>query len=167
MEWLLLVLLPAALVLAAGYDVATYTIPNWLSLAIAAVFPAMALIAGMPLTSFGLHIAIGVATLTFGIVLFGMRLFGGGDAKLLAATALWMGPQTILSFLIGTAMVGGALATAVLLFRRIPLPAELAARRWAMRIHSKEKGVPYGVAIAGGGLAIYYATPIAVYLGAN
>jgi prepilin peptidase CpaA len=167
MEWLLLVLLPAALVLAAGYDVATYTIPNWLSLAIAAVFPAMALIAGMPLTSFALHIAIGVATLTFGIVLFAMRLFGGGDAKLLAATALWMGPQTILSFLIGTAMVGGALATAVLLFRRMPLPAELAARRWAMRIHSKEKGVPYGVAIAGGGLAIYYATPVAIYLGAN
>jgi prepilin peptidase CpaA len=167
MEWLLLVLLPAALVLAAGYDVATYTIPNWLSLAIAAVFPAMALIAGLSLTAFGLHIAIAVATLSFGIVLFAMRLLGGGDAKLLAATALWMGPQAIFSFLVGTAMVGGALATAVLLFRRIPLPAELAARRWAIRIHSKEKGVPYGVAIAGGGLAVYYATPIAVYLGAN
>jgi prepilin peptidase CpaA len=167
MEWLLLLLLPAALVLAAGYDVATYTIPNWLSLAIAAVFPAMALIAGMPITTFGLHLAIGVATLTFGIVLFAMRLFGGGDAKLMAAAALWMGPQTILSFLVGTAMVGGALATAILLFRRIPLPPELAARPWAMRIHSKDKGVPYGVAIAGGGLAIYYATPIAVYFGAN
>jgi prepilin peptidase CpaA len=167
MEWLLLLLLPTALVVAAGYDVATYTIPNWLSLAIAAVFPAMALIAGMPLTTFGIHLAIGVATLAFGIVLFAMRLFGGGDAKLLAATALWMGPQAVVGFLVGTAMVGGALAAAILFFRRIPLPAELAARPWALRIHSKDKGLPYGVAIAGGGLAIYYATPIAVYLGAN
>lgn len=167
MEWLLLVLLPSALVLAAGYDVATYTIPNWLSLTIALVFPAMALIAGMPLTSFAFHIAIGVATLAFGIVLFAMRLFGGGDAKLLAATALWMGPQSIVGFLVGTAMIGGALATGILLFRRIPLPAELVALPWAQRLHSKDKGLPYGVAIAGGGLAIYYASPIALYLGAN
>ena len=165
MEWLLLVLLPSALVLAAGYDVATYTIPNWLSLTIAAVFPAMALIAGMPASTFGMHVAIGFAVLVFGIVLFAMRLFGGGDAKLMAATALWMGPQAILGFLVGTAMVGGALATAIILFRRIPMPAELVTRAWAQRIHSKDKGVPYGVAICGGGLAIYYATPIAIYLG--
>jgi prepilin peptidase CpaA len=166
MEWLLLILLPSALVIAAGYDVATFTIPNWLCLSIAAVFPAIALIVGLPLASFGLHLAVGAATLALGIMLFAMGLFGGGDAKLMAATALWMGPPAILGFLMATAMIGGALAISILFFRRIPLPAQLLMKSWAVRLHDRGKGIPYGVALAGGGLVAYHAAPVAIFLGA-
>lgn len=166
MEWLLLILLPSALVVAAGYDVATFTIPNWIVLCIAAVFPAVALFAGLPLDSFGSHVAIGFGVLVLGMILFAIGMFGGGDAKLMAATAMWMGPPAILSFLVGTAMIGGALATAILVYRRMPLPAQMMVSGWAVRLHDKSKGIPYGVALAGGGLVAYHAAPVAALLGA-
>jgi prepilin peptidase CpaA len=167
LEWVLLIVLPTALVTAAAFDLATYTIPNWLSLTIAALFPAFAIVADLTIVQFALHIAVGFALLALAMMLFALRLFGGGDAKLIAATALWMGPPGILPFLMATALTGGALATFVILLRRLPLPAALADREWARRLHERKRGVPYGIALAGGGLAAYHTTPIAIALGAG
>lgn len=155
LEMLPLVILPAVLVAAAARDVASFTIPNWMSLALIAGFILAVAVAGLPLGLLGWHAAVGVAVLTAGMVLFALNWFGGGDAKLLAATALWMGPAAVLPFLFWMALAGGALALALLAFRRWPLCAAISGVPWILRLHSSVAGVPYGLAIAIGGVAAF------------
>ena len=83
-----------------------------------------------------------------------MDLVGGGDAKLLAAAALWLGFDQLVPFLAYVTIFGGALALLLLAYRRCP-PARLPLPDWAARLHAKGEGMPYGVAIAAGALSIY------------
>ena len=98
-------------------------------------------------------IALGVLAATF--VLFWMNMLGGGDAKLMAAGALWMGPDHIIEFLAYVTAFGGVLAVAMLAYRSFlpanafPLPG------WARRLHKTGEGIPYGIAIAAGGLLLF------------
>ena len=43
--------------------------------------------------------------------------------------------------------------------RLAPLPVWLASEPWVQRLHRKEGGVPYGIALAAAALAIYPDTP--------
>jgi prepilin peptidase CpaA len=49
---------------------------------------------------------------------------------------------------------------AILQFRRWPLPGWARARDWTMRLHDKDNGVPYGMALAAAGLALYPETAV-------
>jgi len=151
-SYLLVAVLPLALIAAAVFDVATYKIPNWLSLALALVFPLAALDAGMSLGEFGMHMGVGLVVLVAGFGLFAARLIGGGDAKLLAATSLWMGEGALVQFFIYAALVGGLLALALILFRVAPLPRAVSGVTWIERLHGRQRGVPYALALAIGGL---------------
>ena len=71
-----------------------------------------------------------------------------GDAKLAAATALWIGFDQLLNDMICASLLGGLLALAVMRFRLMPLPAVLADQKWAKRLHRMDAGVPYGIALA-------------------
>ena len=105
------------------------------------------------------HIGAGVLMLAVGIGMFSLRLLGGGDAKLLACVALWFGFEFLLEYLTLAAICGGILSVALLAFRGITLPSWFYGQAWAMRLHNKRGGIPYGVALAAAGLWMYPLTP--------
>lgn len=140
-----------ALIAAAVSDLRHYQIPNSLSLALLAGFVLM--LPALPLATTAHHVSAGLAVLAAASVLFVAGLWGGGDAKLIAAASLWFGWRELTAFLLLTAILGGLLALTLLLLRRL-VPAEAAAGRWYSRLLSPAEGVPYGVAIAGAGLAL-------------
>jgi prepilin peptidase CpaA len=148
---LLLAVFPALLVLAAGWDLASYTIPNWLQVALSVAFLLYAGVVAMPLAVFGMHALAGLCALILGFALFAFGYIGGGDAKLFAATALWLGWHDLLLYALIASLIGGALALLFIGVRRLPLPAVLYGQGWVARLH-QAKFIPYGVALAAGGL---------------
>jgi prepilin peptidase CpaA len=124
------------LLAAAVIDGRSFRLPNWLTASLALAFvPWAAAGAGDP--SFYLwHASCGAALFLVCGWAFSRGLMGGGDAKLLAACALWTGWAELARFLLTTGMAGGVLALAVLTLR----PPEAHGR------------LPYGIAIAAGGL---------------
>jgi len=152
----LLFIFPVLVLLAALKDVVSYTIPNWISLALIGGFLAAALVGGMPLPTVGLHLGVGAGVLVLGIAMFAMNWIGGGDAKLFAAAALWLGWPATVNYLVFTALAGGALAM-LLLSLRAPAfrPLVLVAPGWLSRLATPGENVPYGVAIAVGALAAF------------
>jgi prepilin peptidase CpaA len=151
---LVMMVLPLLLALAAGWDLASFTIPNLLPVGIAAAFVVFALLAGLPAAAWGTHFAAAGVALIAGMALFAARWIGGGDAKLFAATALWFGFGDLLSYALAAALIGGALTIALIALRRLPLPAALIRQSWIARLHDHRSGVPYGVALATGALAV-------------
>jgi len=133
----------ALFVWAAVSDIASRRIPNRLVALLALVALArlgLEFAEGAGLVRTASDLALGLAVFALGALLFRFGLFGGGDVKLLAAGALWMGVGSALPFLAGTALAGGALALGLLLW--IGLAGRGRAR----------PSLPYGVAIAAGGV---------------
>lgn len=155
LQLILLMIFPLAMAYAAATDLLTLTIPNKITLAVAGAFFVVAPFAGLTWSAFFTHLAVGAAVLVVAIAMFSFNLLGGGDAKLLAAAALWMGSEQFLPYVTLVALCGGALAIAILMYRRITPPAFLAARSWAMRLHDAKTGIPYGLALAAAALWIY------------
>lgn len=116
-------------------DLRHLRIPNSLCLALLGVLVATRLGAGQPVV-LGWGLVVGVAALAVGIALYAVRVWGGGDAKLLAVVAAWVGTEGVVRLLATTAVAGGLLAAAFMLVRR-RRPIE---------------GMPYGVAIGVGAL---------------
>jgi prepilin peptidase CpaA len=148
-------LFPIGLAFAAVSDLLTMTISNRLTLGLAATFLAAAPVSGMDLSTFGLHLAVGGAVLAVAFFCFAMGWVGGGDAKLAAAIALWLGPFATVGFLLLASIFGGVLTLVLLIFRRQVWPAFIVGQPWIHRLHDQKAGVPYGVALAAAGFAIY------------
>jgi len=157
---LVIIVLPGLLALAAGWDLASYTIPNRLPLALIAAFLAFFAVSGLPLAGLGWHLAAGALALAVGFGFFAARWIGGGDAKLFAATALWFGFADFASYTLMAALFGGALTLVILMTRRLPLPSMLVNQQWLLRLHDSRSGIPYGVALAAGALAVLPHTEI-------
>lgn len=139
------------LIYAACSDIARLSIPNWVSIAMAALFVAAALFVGMSLAEVGLHMAVGATVLVVGLILFQANIIGGGDAKLLAAAALWTGFTAFAPFMFWTVAAGGALALALLAARCL-MKQSATNPAFVNRLLKRQNGVPYGVAIMAGGL---------------
>lgn len=148
------------LIAAAGSDLATMKIPNWVSLALAGSFPVAALLAGLPLVTIGWHLLFGLGILALTFLLFQLNVFGGGDAKLIAAAAVWTGFAAFGQFAFWTALAGGALALALLAARWRFKPSD-ARPAYVNRLLKVRGGAPYGVAIMTGGLMALDALPFA------
>lgn len=157
-EYPLLLVFPIAMAFAAANDLFTMRIPNAISLALVAGFAAAALWIGMPMETLLTHVGIGAAVLAVTFVLFSMRMLGGGDAKLMAAGALWMGAEHILFYVAYVTIFGGMLSVAILLYRKFVPAAQLPLPGWAQRLHTQGGGIPYGIAIAAAGLLMYPST---------
>ncbi len=142
---------------AAVSDAMTYRIPNWLTALIALLFPAAALATGMPVEQMSWHLVAGVVVLCLGFALFATGLFGGGDAKLMAAAALWLGWPQDLHFLVYTALAGGVLAIAYLGWSLVQALMEIGGHAenlpFMRRLMSLRPDLPYGVALAVGACA--------------
>ena len=115
-------------------DVKHREVPHWIigtlvSLwALTAIFAPEALNGG-PLSG----IACGAAVLIVGFVLHALGWLGGGDGKLLAAMAMWLGPADLGLALLATGLFGIVLA----------LPALL-----RLSTLFRDRGIPYACAIA-------------------
>jgi prepilin peptidase CpaA len=158
---------PVLVVVAALRDATSYTIPNWISLALLAAFPAAALAQGLPLPLLGLHAAVGLTALLAGMTLFALNWVGGGDAKLFAAAALWLGWPAVAPFLLATCLAGGILALLLLSLRSVWVrPLVIGGPAWLVRLAEPGESVPYGLAICAGALAAFPASPLAGGLGA-
>jgi prepilin peptidase CpaA len=139
---LLLIWLAAMLIVAAVIDARTFTISNRLNLAVAAGAPLYWL--SIALTPWpGMAIQLAAGGIVFGILAgaFYAGMMGGGDVKLAAALALWFSPGGTMKFLVFMSLAGGILTIALLALHR-------------SRGRKGRPQIPYGVAIAFGGLAI-------------
>ena len=152
-EYALLMVFPALLAFGGAYDLLTMTIPNRVSLALVGLFLVVAMIAGLSIEQILSHFAAGLLVLAAGIALFAIGGFGGGDAKLLAAAALWIGFEQLVPFLVYVTFFGGLLALAILFYRRLPLLG-VYAPEWAIKLHRQGGGIPYGIAIASSALLV-------------
>jgi prepilin peptidase CpaA len=150
-----LLLFPALMAFAAASDLFTMTISNRVSLALAAGFLVLAILSGMGFSEILFHLGAGAAVLAVAFGCFAMGWVGGGDAKVASSAALWFGFGHLLNYLLYASLFGGALTLLLLQFRQWPLPYPLAGQAWLLRLHAKETGIPYGIALAIGALLIY------------
>jgi prepilin peptidase CpaA len=150
-----LTLFPALMAFAAASDLFTMTISNRVSLALAVGFLVLAPLSGMGVYDILSHIGAGAAVLTVAFACFTFGWIGGGDAKVAAGAALWFGFGHLLNYLVYASLFGGALTLLLLQFRQWPVPYVLAGQTWLLRLHAKESGIPYGIALAIGALTIY------------
>ena len=150
-----LTLFPATMAFAAASDLLTMTIANRISLILVAGFAMVALLCGLSGGALLSHFAAGAAVLAAAFLCFAYRWVGGGDAKLAAATALWLGFGNLFDYLIYASILGGALTLLIMLFRTMPLPSLLAGSEWAKRLHRHDAGIPYGIALAAAALIVY------------
>lgn len=148
----------AIMAFAAAMDLLTMTIPNRVSIALVATFAIAAPLIGLGPHEILSHVGAGLLILAVAFVLFALGGFGGGDAKLLAAGALWIGFDNLLLYLVCVTIFGGILALAILFYRRIPATA-LPIPDWALRLHDRSCGIPYGIAIASSALFVFPLTP--------
>lgn len=150
-----LLLFPALMAFAASSDLLTMTISNRVSLVLVAGFCVMAYATGMSAGEVASHAAAAAAVLTVTFTFFAFGWIGGGDAKLAAATALWLGFDQLLDYVLAASIFGGLLTILLMQFRMQPLPEILARQPWVVRLHSMDSGIPYGIALAAAALAVY------------
>lgn len=156
----ILVVFPLCLAMAAFSDLFTMTIPNRVSAILLATFVIIAPFAGLDLPQIGLHLLAGAIVFGFCFALFAANIMGGGDAKLLTASAVWFGLNpSLFTYLIYVSIFGGALTLVVLALRKqenalmatgLPLPQLLFTA----------KKIPYGIAIGLGGFFAYPSSPL-------
>lgn len=151
----LLVLFPFLMAYAAASDLLTMLIPNRISLALVAGFALLAATGPMGWAEIGLHLGAGALVLAVTFTLFAARIIGGGDAKLAAATALWLGFDGLGDYLLAASIFGGALTLAILFARSQPLPGRVARiMPFALHLHDAKTGIPYGIALAAAALLV-------------
>lgn len=154
-----LLVLPLLMLLAAATDLAAMRIPNWLTALTAVLFFPMAFLTGMPIHEIGSHVLVGVILFFAGYMLFTLRLFGGGDAKLMAAAGLWFGSNDVMRFLAMTAVAGGVLALAYVIWTAIAVMRSNDVSNTAMsfrqKLRSMSPKLPYGCALAAGAILAF------------
>lgn len=154
----------ALLLWAAAADVATMEIPNRISVLLVALFPVAAFASGLPWQIVLTHLAVGLAGFVVCWGLFLLGVFGGGDAKVLAAATVWTGYSAALpQLLLWTCIAGGGLALIAIVSRRRFKPAE--TYPGFVNTFLGESHLPYAVAIAIGGLVAASNLPI-LHIGA-
>jgi prepilin peptidase CpaA len=151
---------PAALIIAAMNDLYEFKIPNWVSIVLFCSYFAAGLGLGASPSMLLEGFLIGCAALVVGFAMFAGKLVGGGDAKLLAACAPWIGLSSIAPFLFNMAVAGGFFALTLILFRRAPALPVYAQAPWLLRLHQRPRDIPYAVAISLGGLLTFSQTPL-------
>jgi prepilin peptidase CpaA len=162
-------LFPFLMIFAICMDLFTMQISNKLTMGIAVGFLPVALLSGLPLLSLelesiALHFACGFSVLMMSFILFTMGKIGGGDAKLMAASAIWIGWAQLLDYLVIACLLGGVFAILLLAARAFPLPLVMLKQPWIARLHTPKGPLPFGVALGIGAIAVYSRTP--VWLGA-
>lgn len=134
-----------ALLLAAScWDVLRLRIPNIIPAALVVVFALRMLLAGGVQDPLGHLMAMGLALLIL-LPLFALNMLGGGDVKLLAAVALWLGMNKLAALLILVGIVGGVFALVWLAIRWL-IRAEMRGRELPRSLQARAP-LPFAVPI--------------------
>lgn len=161
-ETAVFIIFPFCMVFAALSDMISMTIANRVSLILVGAFFLLATLTGMPLAEMGWHLAAGLAVLSVTFTLFAIGGMGGGDAKLMAASAVWFGlNMPLLDYLMTSAVLGGVLTLVLLAYRKSPLAVFTGNNLLLRHCADMQAGIPYGVALGIGGLLTYTQTPLA------
>ncbi|PDV87355.1 peptidase [Rhizobium sp. H4] len=156
----ILLVFPLCLAFAAFSDLFTMTIPNRVSLILIASFLVLAPFSGFGLQAIGMHLAAAAIVLAACFALFAFNVMGGGDAKLLTATALWFGLNQSLALLMADVAAVGGLITLLILLVRTQSNTILAIGLPVPNSVLLAKKIPYGIAIAIGGFMAFPYSPI-------
>ena len=143
LAWCLAILLIAA----AAEDAARLKISNFLSGGVLAGAIVAIVLAGLEMSVWQ-NALVFAALLAGGTLLFARGKMGGGDVKLMATLGLWCDLEAAVTMVAGVFISGGVLALLVLGIRRFA-PVGASARAVVLKPGG---GIPYGVAIAAGGL---------------
>ena len=137
---LLVTVLAVLLIVAAVVDIRTFTISNWLVLAVAVLALPFWWASGLALwPDVAMRVGISIGVFALFAAAFYLGMMGGGDVKLAAALVLWFPPVATLLFLVLMSLAGGALTLLVIIVHKL-------------RAREGRPEIPYGVAIAFGGL---------------
>jgi prepilin peptidase CpaA len=155
-EAAILVVFPFAMVHAAVSDMLSMTIINRVSVILIGTFAVVAPLSGMDWQQLVTHIAAFVLVLAVCFSLFAFGAMGGGDAKLLAATALWFGLSfPLMKYLLVASALGGVLTIAILRYRRSPVAVYAGQLEFLRRIADPKEKIPYGIALGVAGLMVF------------
>lgn len=140
--------LTCLLLIACAYDLTEFRIPNAVPFALILLFfiktAAVAGFVGWPE-----HVVAFCLTFALGFLAFALGVIGGGDAKLMAALALWFGISALPSFLAITGIGGGVLALILVAVRHAVARTPIAAGPPAgWRLLDRQAPVPYALPIA-------------------
>ncbi|WP_245487919.1 prepilin peptidase, partial [Mesorhizobium sp. M4A.F.Ca.ET.022.05.2.1] len=161
---LIFVVFPFCMLFAAISDILSMTIANRVSVLLVTVFALVAPLTGMDWATCGWHFAAGFLVLAVTFGLFALGGMGGGDAKLLAATSLWMGFNIhLVEYLVVSTFIGGLLTLAILAYRKSPLASFTGHNPFLRHFADETNGIPYGIALGIGGLLIYPDSPLVVW----
>ncbi len=149
------------LIIAAFYDITQLRIPNVVCYLIVVAFVLRAIFSGTP-DGLLLHLVVFGGALAVGFGAFAFKIVGAGDAKLLAAICLWLGPSNLPLFILLMAVVGGIFGLVVIVARYFD-HILIGLIPWKVRqalpgFLFGEGPIPYGVAITGGALWCLMAT---------
>jgi prepilin peptidase CpaA len=156
----ILMFFPLLMALSASSDLFTMTIPNKICVALVVGYFVLAVPLGVPLKAVGINVACALGVLMLTFAMFSRGWIGGGDAKLAASTALWIGWSSLLDYGLVASIFGGVLTFAIIFGRKLTVPSWLARFEWLARLHHPKSGVPYGIALAAAGLFVYPQTQI-------
>lgn len=164
LEALIFVVFPFCMVFAAVSDTLSMTIANRVSLLLVAVFAVVAPLTGMDWATYGWHFAAGALVLAVTFGLFALGGMGGGDAKLLSATAVWMGFNLhLIEYLVVSAFLGGFLTLAIVAYRGSALAVYTGQNMFLRNFADPKGGIPYGIALGVGGLLAYPGSPLMLW----
>lgn len=157
-EMALVLFFPFLMIYSGFSDLVSMTISNKVSLALMGGFCAAAWWTGMSLEDFGWHWAIFALVLVVCFGLFALGTMGGGDAKLAAATALWLGWEHTLAYLLIASLIGAALTLMLLRIRGLTIPERVERIDWVARLYRADTGIPYGIALGAAAVIVYPST---------
>ncbi len=144
-ELLPLLLLSPVMAAVAYFDLRYMRIPNKLVVIAVLLFLVTAPLVAWP--EVGIRLAMALTVLAIGFGLFAMGLFGGGDAKMMAALMLFVPSQTYTLFGYGFSLAMLAGIGLILLLRCVPV---FSGSSW---VSMQQKGTfPMGISIAMAGL---------------
>ena len=124
------------------------TIANRVSLVLVATFAVVAPLTGMDWATYGWHFAAAGLALSVTFAMFAIGGMGGGDAKLIAASSLWMGFNfNLLGYLVISSVIGGVLTLLILMYRKSPLADVTGHKHVPAPFRRSQKRHPYGLAL--------------------
>ncbi|MCP4074342.1 MAG: peptidase [Hyphomicrobiales bacterium] len=157
LELALIFFFPFFVVYGAASDLFSMTIPNRITLALMVGFMIIAIWMKMDWTTIAWHWAMFAIVLAVTFTLFAFGVIGGGDAKLAAGIALWMGWEHSLMYFLMAAFLGGVLTIMIVKIRNVPMPDWVLRQQWAAKIYRAER-IPYGISMGAAAMLVYAQT---------
>jgi prepilin peptidase CpaA len=159
LEYPFVFVFPFMMIFSSFSDLFSMNISNKVSLILVVAFVGFAFTLGMDFHTILWHFLTFALVLVVGFILFALNIIGGGDAKLAASTALWLGWAHTGPYIVLASFIGGLLTLLILKFRSGLIPEKLNSLEWVLRLHDSKNGAPYGIALGLAALIIYPSTP--------